>query len=154
MVPERKSKYKMTDPHPYDFFVSYRHREPDKSWVRKTLVPTLEQKGLRAFIDYRDFQLGAPLVIEMARAVEESRFTLAIITTTYLHSNFTELENVMAKQLGLEKSHIRLIGIIRDPDLDFDKVRLDIRSSLMLDMVDDDVFDEMIEKLIGAIRQC
>ena len=143
----------MSNTHPYDFFVSYRHREPDKSWVRKTLVPALEKKGLRAFIDYRDFQLGAPLVTEMARAVEESRFTLAIITTAYLHSNFTELENVMAKQLGLEKSHIRLIGIIRDPDLDFDKVRLDIRGSLMLDMVDDDEFDEMIEKLIGAIRQ-
>ena len=28
----------MTNAHPYDFFVSYRHREPDKSWVRKTLA--------------------------------------------------------------------------------------------------------------------
>ncbi len=142
----------MTQNHPYDFFVSYRHREPDKSWVRKTLVPTLEQKGLRAFIDYRDFQLGAPLVIEMARAVEESRFTLAIITGTYLQSNFTELENVMAKQLGLENSHVRLIGIIRDPELDIDEVRLDIRGSLMLDMTDDDEFDILIERLVGAIK--
>ena len=149
----RKNTFKMTNRSPYDFFVSYRHQEPDKSWVRKTFVPALEQKGLRAFIDYRDFQLGAPLVTEMARAVEESRFTLAIITATYLQSNFTELENVMAKQLGLEKSHIRLIGIIRDPDLDLDKVRLDIRSSLMLDMVDDNEFDEMIDRLVEAIRQ-
>lgn len=143
----------MTTQYPYDFFVSYRHREPDKSWVRKTLVPTLEGKGLRGFIDYRDFQLGAPLVTEMARAVEESRFTLAVITDSYLQSNFTELENVMAKQLGLEKSHIRLIGIIRDPVLDFDKVRLDIRGSLMLDMTDDDEFDVLIERLVGAIKQ-
>jgi len=143
----------MPQNYPYDFFVSYRHREPDKSWVRNTLVTNLERKGLRAFIDYRDFKLGAPLVTEMARAVEESRFTLAIITTAYLQSNFTELENVMAKQLGLEKSHIRLIGIIRDPDLDFDKVRLDLRGSLMLDMVDDNEFDEMIDRLVEAIRQ-
>jgi hypothetical protein len=138
--------------YPYDFFISYRHREPDKSWVRKILVPTLEEKGLRALIDYRDFQLGAPLVAEMARAVEESRFTLAIITQTYLHSNFTELENIMAKQLGLERNHIRLIGINRDPNLDMDKVRLDIRSSLMLDMTDDDEFDMMIERLVEAMR--
>ena len=61
----------MTNTTPYDFFISYRHREPDKSWVRKTLVPALEAKGLRALIDYRDFRLGAPLVTEMARAVEE-----------------------------------------------------------------------------------
>ena len=142
----------MTQNYPYDFFVSYRHREPDKSWVRKVLVPALEEKGLRALIDYRDFQLGAPLVAEMARAVEESRFTLAIITEAYLQSTFTELENIMAKQLGLEHNHIRLIGIIRDPDHDMDKVRLDIRASLMLDMTDDDVFDVLVERLVEAIR--
>lgn len=142
----------MTQNYPYDFFVSYRHREPDKSWVRKTLVPTLEGKGLHGFIDYRDFQLGAPLVYEMARAVEESRFTLAVITDSYLQSNFTELENVMAKQLGLEKSHVRLIGIIRDPVLNIQKVRLDIRGSLMLDMTDEDEFDVLIERLVEAIK--
>jgi hypothetical protein len=136
----------------YDFFVSYRHREPDKSWVRKTLVPALEARGLRALIDYRDFRLGAPLVTEMARAVEESRFTLAVITTAYIQSNFTELENVMAKQLGLEKSQVRLIGIIRDPELDINQVRLDIRGSLMLDMTDDDELDVLIERLVGAIK--
>ena len=133
-------------------FVSYRHHEPDKSWTRKTLVPALEKKGLRAFIDYRDFQLGAPLVTEMARAVEESRFTLAIITDIYMKSNFTELENVMASHLGLEKSHVRLIGIIREPGLDTKKLRLDIRASLMLEMTDDDEFDIAIDRLVGAIK--
>jgi hypothetical protein len=136
----------------YDFFVSYRQHEPDKSWVRKTLVPALEARGLRALIDYRDFQLGAPLVTEMARAVEESRFTLAVITDSYIKSNFTELENVMAKQLGLETSQVRLIGIIRDPNLDISQVRLDIRATLMLDMTDDDGFDMLIERLVGAIK--
>lgn len=139
-------------PSSYDFFISYRHRDPDKSWVRKTLVPALEARGLRALIDYRDFRLGAPLVTEMARAVEESRFTLAVITRTYIESNFTELENVMAKQLGLEKSQVRLIGILRDPELDISKVRLDIRGSLMLDMTDDDEFEVLVERLVGAIK--
>ena len=137
---------------PYDFFVSYRHREPDKSWVRKTLVPALEAKGLRALIDYRDFRLGAALVTEMARAVEESRYTLAVITRAYIQSNFTELENVMAKQLGLENSQVRLIGIIRDPELDISQVRLDIRGSLMLDMTDDDEFEVLVERLVEAIK--
>lgn len=137
---------------PYDFFISYRHKEPDKSWVRKTLVPALEAKGLRALIDYRDFRLGAPLITEMARAVEESRFTVAVITSLYIQSNFTELENVMAKQLGLEKSQIRLIGVIRDPDLDINQVRLDIRASLMLDMTDDEEFEVLVERLAGALK--
>lgn len=137
---------------PYDFFISYRHKDPDKTWVRKTLVPALEAKGLRALIDYRDFRLGAPLVTEMARAVEESRFTVAVITSLYIQSNFTELENVMAKQLGLEKSQIRLIGVLRDKDLDINQVRLDIRASLMLDMTDDDEFEVLVERLAGALK--
>ncbi|GAB4581274.1 MAG: hypothetical protein Fur0022_40210 [Anaerolineales bacterium] len=136
----------------YDFFISYRHRDPDKTWVRKKLVPALETQGLRALIDYRDFRLGAPLVTEMARAVEESRFTVAVITNLYLQSNFTELENVMAKQLGLEKSQIRLIGVLRDPELDINQVRLDIRASLMLDMTDDDAFDVLVDRLVRAIK--
>lgn len=141
----------MPEKYSYDFFVSYRHREPDKTWVRNMLVPTLEERGAKVFIDYRDFHLGAPLVSEMARAVEESRFSLAIITENYLQSNFTELENVMARQLGLEKSHIRLIGIILDPDLDIAKIRLDIRGSLMLDMTDEERFEGAIEKLLGIL---
>ncbi len=142
----------MTPESKYDFFVSYRHREPDKSWVRKKLVPALEAKALRGFIDYRDFRLGAPLVTEMARAVQESRFTLAVLTSAYIQSNFTEVENVMAKHLGLEKSQIRLIGIIRDADLDIEQVRLDIRASLMLDMTDDEEFDTLLERLAGALQ--
>ena len=55
----------------------------------------------------------------------------------------------MAKQLGMEKSHVRLIGILRDRDLDIDKVRLDIRGSLMLDMAHNDEFDVLIERLVG-----
>ncbi len=136
----------------YDFFVSYRHREPDKSWVRKKLVPALEERGLRGFIDYRDFRLGAALVKEMARAVEHSRYTLAVVTSTYLQSNFTELENVMAEHLGLENSQIRLIGIIREAEA-VEKARLNMRASLMLDMTDDDLFEEMVERLAAALQQ-
>lgn len=137
----------------YDFFVSYRHQEPDKSWVRKVLVPALEGKGLRGLVDYRDFRLGAPLVTEMARAVEESHFTIAVITSLYIQSNFTELENIMAKQLGLEKSQVRLIGILRDSNLDLEQVRLDIRASLMLEMTDDSEFESLIERLASAIAE-
>ena len=142
----------MQPKHKNDFFVSYRHSEPDKSWVRKTLFPTLEARGLSGMIDYRDFRLGAPLLSEMVRAVEESRFTLAIITPLYVQSNFTELENIMAKHLGLEKSETRLIGIIRDENTELDQVRLDIRASLMLDMSDDDEFEVLIDRLVDAIK--
>ena len=133
----------------YDVFISYRQQEPDKSWVRKTLLPRLENVGLRVCIDYRSFRLGAPLVTEMARAVEESRYTLSVLTPRYLESNFTELENVLAEHLGLEKSQRRLLAILREACTP----RLGMRARLWLDMSDGDEFETDIERLVYELRQ-
>jgi hypothetical protein len=128
---------------------SYRHQEPDKSWVRKTLQPRLEAEGLRVCIDYRDFRLGAPLVLEMARAVEQSRYTLAILSPAYLASNFTELENVLAEHLGLEKTQRRLLAVMREECTP----RLGTRARLWLDMTDDDEFETNLARLIYELQQ-
>lgn len=134
----------------YDVFLSYRQQEPDKAWVRKVLLPRLEKaSGLRACVDYRDFRLGAPLVLEMARAVEQSRYTLAVLSPTYLESNFTELENVLAEHLGLEKSQRRLLAVMRQSCTP----RLGIRARLWLDMTDDEEFEMNVERLVHELRQ-
>ncbi|HSF29899.1 MAG TPA: TIR domain-containing protein [Candidatus Tectomicrobia bacterium] len=133
----------------YDVFISYRQQEPDRSWVRKTLQPRLEAQGLRACIDYRDFRLGAPLVLEMARAVEQSRYTLAVLSPAYLTSNFTELENVLAEHLGLETSQRRLLAIMREPCTP----RLGMRARLWLDMTDDGELERNVERLVYELRQ-
>lgn len=140
---------KGTSNYTYDVFISYRQQEPDKTWVRKVLLPRLESEGLHICIDYRDFRLGAPLVQEMARAVEQSKYTLAILSPAYLSSNFTELENVLAEHLGLEKSQRRLLSIMREKCTP----RLGIRFRLWLDMTDDNEFDTTVAHLISALRQ-
>lgn len=132
----------------YDVFVSYRHQEPGKTWVRKTLVPRLEAEGLHVCVDFNCFRLGRPLVLEMARAVEESRYTLAILSPAYLESNFTELENVLAEHLGLEKGQYRLLAIIREDCTP----RLGMRANLMLDMTDDSQFDSDVARLVYQLR--
>jgi hypothetical protein len=139
----------LTDEYVYDVFLSYRRQEPDRSWVRKTLLPRLEAQGLRACVDFRDFRLGAPLVLEMARAVEESRYTLAVLSPVYLESNFTELENVLAEHLGLEKSQRRLLAIMREPCTP----RLGISARLWLDMTDDSEFELNVERLIYELQR-
>lgn len=133
----------------YDVFISYRQQEPDRSWVRKKLLPTLEKGGLHACVDYRDFRLGAPLVTEMARAVEQSRYTLSILTPRYLESNFAELENVLAEHLGLEKSQRRLLAVMREEC----EPRLGMRARLWLDVTDDDEFDAGVARLVDELRQ-
>ena len=63
----------------YDVFLSYRDQDPDKTWARKTLLPRLEQDGLKV-IEQRRFRLGAPIVKEMERAVMQSRYTLSVLS--------------------------------------------------------------------------
>lgn len=133
----------------YDAFISYRQQEPDKTWVHETLVPRLKKEGLCIFIDYQNFRLGAPLVEEIERAVEQSRYTLAILSPAYLESNFTDLENVLAQHLGLEKSQRRLIPIMRQAC----KPRLGIAARLWLDMTNDREFESNVTRLIFELQQ-
>jgi len=139
----------LADGFAYDAFISYRHQEPDRAWVRSTLLPRLRAEGLKVCIDYESFRLGAPLVLEMARAVEQSRYTLAILSPAYLQSNFAELENVLAEHLGLEQSQRRLLVVRREAC----RPRLGIRARLMLDMTDDDQFEDAITRLVDELRR-
>jgi hypothetical protein len=133
---------------PYDAFISYRQQEPDKSWVRDRLVPALSERGVRVFIDFRDFRLGRPLVTEMARAVEQSRYTVAVLSNAYLQSHFTELENILAKHLGLEQGETRLLIVDREPVVP----PLGMRAVLRLDFSTDAAFDEGLPRLATALR--
>jgi hypothetical protein len=132
---------------PYDVFISYRHAEPGRTWVREVLAPGLEAAGVRVLIDHRDFRLGEAIVTEQERAVEQSRYTLAVLTPAYLESNFTELESVLAEHLGLETSQRRLIAVVRERT----RPRLGLRARLSLDMTDDAKFQENLATLVQAL---
>jgi hypothetical protein len=132
----------------YDVFISYRQQEPDKNWIRKTLLPRLEAEGLRVCIDYRDFRLGAPIVLEISRAVEQSRYTLSILTPAYLASDFAELATILAEHLGLEKSQRRWLSVLREPC----SPRLGMRAKMWLDMSDDEDFEQNVERLIFELN--
>src|SRR4029453_1705788 len=129
-------------------FVSYRHHEPDQTWVRDRLVPRLSFEGLRVCLDVESFRLGAPLVLEMGRAVESSTYTLAVLSPAYLESTFTELENVLAEHLGLEQSERRLIVVMRE----FTRPRLGMRARTWLDMTKDSTFEQDIITFFRQLR--
>lgn len=133
----------------YDVFLSYRHVDPDKTWVRKTLYPRLKAEGLKVCLDVVDFRLGEPVINEMERAVAQSRYTTAVLTPAYLSSNFTDFENVIAQHLGLEQSQRRFLGLLREPCTP----RLGIRALFYLDMSDDDEFDLGVARLAAQLRE-
>ena len=132
----------------YDVFLSYRQQDPDKSWVQKTLLPRLKAEGLRVCIDIESFRLSGYIVSETERAVEQSRYTLAVLSPAYLDSSFAELEGILADHLGLEERQRRLLTVMRERC----KPRLGMRARLWLDMRDDREFDASVARLVQELR--
>jgi hypothetical protein len=77
----------------YDAFISYSSRDGD--WVRNHLLTALETAGLKACIDYRDFEIGLPSLVNIENAVERSRKTLLVLTPSWLSSSWTDFEALL-----------------------------------------------------------
>jgi hypothetical protein len=137
-----------TDAYEYDVFISYRAKEADKTWVRKTLLPYLESKGVRVSIDLK-FQLGVPVITSIERAIQRSRYTLVVLSPAYLESGYAEFENLLAQHLGLEESKYRLIPIMREECTP----RLGLRILFLLDMTDENEFGTNMERIVYQLRQ-
>lgn len=133
----------------YDVFISYRQKPPDKEFVKNFLVPEFERNGLTVFIDYKNFKLGAPIITEMERGVTDSKFTLAVLSPTYLVSNFTEFENIISDHLGLLNSERKLIAIM----LESCTPRLGIRAKLWLDFTNEDAIKANLPRLIDGLKE-
>ncbi len=95
----------------FNVFISYSSR--DKTWVRGELLTRIEQVGLKAFIDYRDFTPGEPSIKECERGVEKCRKTLLILTPDYIQSEWCEIENIMAQTLSPANRDLRIIPLLK-----------------------------------------
>ncbi len=96
---------------PCDVFISY--SSGDKDWVRGELLSRIEQAGLKAFLDFRDFKRGAPSIKEMERGVVECRKTLLILTPDYIASEWCEIESIMGQTLSPANRDLRLIPLLK-----------------------------------------
>jgi tetratricopeptide (TPR) repeat protein len=97
----------------FDVFLSYSSQ--DKEWVRGELLTRIEQAGLKAFIDFRDFTRGAPSIKEMERGVSKCRKTLPVLTPNYVASAWGEIENIMVQTLDPANRDLRLIPLLKAP---------------------------------------
>jgi len=101
-----------SSPFAYDVFISYSHA--DSTWVHGQLLARLDQAGLRTFIDFRDFELGAPSVTEIERGVLTSRKTLLVLTPAYLASDWATFEAFMLQTLDPINRGRRLIPLFKE----------------------------------------
>jgi hypothetical protein len=96
--------------HPYDVFISY--SSADKEWVQSWLLPHLEAEGLRVCIDFRDFDVGVPSIVNMERAVENSRHTLLVLTPAWVKSEWTEFEGLLTQTADPAARQRRLLPLL------------------------------------------
>ncbi len=94
----------------HTIFISYSHK--DKDWVQNWLLPKLETNGLPCHIDFRDFEIGVPGIINMERAVETCDKTVLVLTPDYLNSDFAQFEAILLQSqdpTGLKKRIVPLM---------------------------------------------
>ena len=76
-----------------------------------TLLPRLEEAGLRVCIDFRDFLAGKAALFNMQDAVKQSRHTVLVITEHWVASEWTLYEAILSRTkdpAGLQQRTIPL----------------------------------------------
>lgn len=100
----------MSDKFLFDVFISYSSK--DDEWVTKTLLPRIEQAGLKVCIDFRDFAAGKAALHNMRDASKSSRRTLLVMTPNWIASEWTAYENILSRTndpSGLKQKTIPLL---------------------------------------------
>ncbi|MCP4702688.1 MAG: TIR domain-containing protein [Gammaproteobacteria bacterium] len=149
----------LDDGYQYDVFISYRTQAekpwsrkallPYEQWVCDTLLPALEQKGVRVAIDFR-FPFGKPVIMAMEEAIQRSRYTLVVLAPAPVAGGqYTKFESLLAQHIGMKHSRYRLLPIIREACTP----RLGLDILFMLDMTDDDEFTINLERLLYQLQQ-
>jgi hypothetical protein len=94
-------------------FISYSHK--DGRWVRDWLLPRLERAGVRVLIDFRDFEIGQPSVINMEKAIEECKRTFLVITPHWIQSQWAKFEALILQTDDPTNEKKRLIPLLLEP---------------------------------------
>ena len=110
-------------------FISYSSK--DFGWVTENLIAILEKHSIDYSIHSRDFELGRPIVQNMADSVYGSRQVLIVLSENYLANNFCREELHMAVQRGLDMGDSSLI-LVKINDLKKKKLPNALRKKRLL----------------------
>jgi hypothetical protein len=111
---------------PYDLFVV--HSKTDQDWVQGYLVPALGLPPGRV-LTAEQFRPGASVVEEFDRAVTGSRYTIVVLSPSYLADEWSTFGERLASHAAVSGGRERLVPLLLEPcelplQVDF-RVRLD-----------------------------
>ena len=138
----------LDDGYAYDVFINYSGQKRDRSWVRKALLPWLEQERLRYTVDFH-FRLGVPKIKAREMAIQDSRYTLLVLSQAYLDAGYAEFTDLVAQHLGIEEGRSRVLPVLMEDCTP----RAGLEMLELLDLSDEDELEWNIERLIYQLRQ-
>ena len=130
-------------------FISYSSK--DFEWVSENLISLLDKHSIPYSIHIRDFELGKPIVQNMADNVYGSRQVLIVLSDNYLASNFCREELHMAYQRGVDTGDSSLILVMINK---FNKRRLPgaLGNQILLDFEKHIKRQDWGKKLLHAVK--
>jgi hypothetical protein len=95
----------------YDVYISYVDEDPDSTWVWDTLLPRLEQAGLRIAVSGDVDTPGVARLINIENGITQSKRTIIVLSETYLADNMAKFENALVQTMGVEEDSTRIVPI-------------------------------------------
>ena len=135
----------------YDAYVSYADRGPDADWVWGTLVPRLEEAGLRVAVSGDSGDPGVPTVVNAERGIEQAKRTVVVLSEAYLADQAAGFETVLAQTLGIREGSWRVLPVRIGP---IAEERLPLRLGMLtsLDLVSPSRSERGFARLVEALR--
>ncbi len=138
----------------YDAYISYVDKEPDATWVWKTLVPRLEEAGLSIAVSGDVEEPGVARVVNIERGITQSKRTIVVLSEAYLADNMAEFENVLVQTMGIQEGSCRLLPVKVTP-IDQNPLPIRLRMLTTLDLVNprnpEREFDRLVKALQGSL---
>jgi hypothetical protein len=138
----------LDDGYKHDVFINYSGEKADRRWVRRVLVPRLEQAGVGYTADFR-FPLGVPKTQAREMAIKDSRYTLLVLSQAYLDSGYANFTDRVAHHLGIEQRRGRMLPVLMEDCTP--RAGLDMLE--MVDLSDEEEFEFDVERVIYQLGQ-
>jgi TIR domain/CHAT domain len=148
----RNSVLAVEDDFRYDVYVSYMDKELDATWVWDTLLPRLEQAGLRIAVSGDVETPGVARIVNIEQGITQSKRTIVVLSESYLADNMAEFENVLVQTMGIQEGSYRLLPVKFSP---IDPNCLPTRLSMLttLDLVHPRRAEREFDRLVKALQE-
>lgn len=135
----------------YDAFVSFANKEPDSSYAWGTLLPRLKDAGLKIAVAEDVEEPGVARVVNVERAIKQSKRTLILLSDNYLNDRMAEFEDTLAQTVGIKEGTYILLPVKFMP---FEENRLSDRIGMLskINLAHPQLAAQQFDKLVESLK--